>query len=171
LGCVEDSKRREAAVMRMKDDVTIPRGFEVEVEAVFETPMCLCTGSWDVRKDSSDPGCRAGRLKKFVAADLMGKSLQKTDGNAEEPALAQTAEAQERDTIAAARNPEPHESTAATGGPSVFAIPSHRPTSVVIRVVTTILQARRVLRWRATIGDCCANAMGLHRRATGRPWR
>jgi hypothetical protein len=164
--CVEDLRRREAVVMRTKDGVTNPGVFVVVVEAVFEAPMCLCTGSWGVRKDSSGPGYCANRTRKFVAAGPMGKSSQTMDGNAEVPTRAQRAEAQERDTIAAARNPELHESTAATDGPPlVFATLSHRPTSVVIRAVTAVLQARRVLRWRATIGDCYADAMGLQRRA------
>lgn len=63
-----------------------------------------------------------------------------------------------------------HVSTAETDGPSVFATPSHRQTSGVTRAVTVALQASRVLRWRATIGDCCANATALKKGATGRPW-
>ena len=84
----------------------------------------------------------------------------------------QTAEAQAwvRDTPATALHLEPHVSTAVTGGPSVFATPSRRQTSDVTRAATVALQASRVLRWRATIGDCCADATALRKGATACPW-
>jgi hypothetical protein len=88
------------------------------------------------------------------------------DDNAEEPIQAQRAEAQAGDTIMAALILRPREWTATTGGPSAFATLSHRQTSVVIRAVTVGLQASRVLRWQATIGDCCAGGMRLRKGAT-----
>jgi hypothetical protein len=93
------------------------------------------------------------------------------DGIAEELVLWQRAEVRVRDTTMAARGPEPHVSTAMSGGPLFFAIPSRRQRSVVIRAATAGLQANRVLRWRATIGDCCANATGLKMGATEMAWR
>jgi hypothetical protein len=70
------------------------------------------------------------------------------------------AEVQAEDKTAAAPIPEPHVSTAATGGPSVFANLFHRQTSAATRAATEGLQASRVLRWRAAIGDCCDNETG-----------
>jgi hypothetical protein len=80
--------------------------------------------------------------------------------NAEEPMLGQRVEAQAQDTTAAAQIPAPHVSKATTDGPWASGVPFRRQTSAVTRAATVGLQARRVLRWQATIGDCCANATG-----------
>lgn len=91
------------------------------------------------------------------------------DDNAEEQQMV-GAQAWAQDMPATALLPEPHVSTAATDGPSVFATPSRRQTSDVTRAATVTLQASRVLRWRATIGDCCADATALRKGATACPW-
>lgn len=83
------------------------------------------------------------------------------DDNAEGQTLEQRAVARAEDTTTAALRSEPHVSTAMTGGPSAFAIPSRRQTFAATLAATGALQARRVLRWRVAIGDCCGNATGL----------
>lgn len=83
----------------------------------------------------------------------------------------QRAGARAQDTTAAVLRLEPHVSTAMTGGPSASAIPFHRQTSASTREGTRDLQASREVRWRAPIGDCCADATGLQKGATDWPWR
>jgi hypothetical protein len=104
----------------------------------------------------------------LVAGPLV-KWPRTVDDNAGELIQLQKAEAQVQDMKAVALNLGPHVSKAATGVPSVVAVPSHRQTSVEIPEVTAALQASRVLRWQATIGDCCANATGLRKGATEWP--
>jgi len=134
------------------------------VEAVGEVrgmSNCPRMDSWDARRGSSVLDYHAHRGEKAVVVDLLAKWRPTTGDNAEELMSWQRAVARAEDTTAAAQSPEPHVLTAMTDGPSAVAIPFHRQTSAATRVVTVGLQARRVLRWRATIGDCCENATGL----------
>jgi hypothetical protein len=105
-----------------------------------------------------------------VVAGPLVKWPRTEDDNAGKLTQRQRAEAQAQDTKGVALSPGLHVSKAATGVPLAFAAPSHRQTSVEIPEVTAALQASRVLRWQATIGDCCANATGLRKGATEWPW-
>jgi hypothetical protein len=120
-------------------------------------------GSWGLEKhahwrDTAD------------VAGLSEKVQQKKDDSAEEQMREQRAGEQMQDKTEAVRLRGPHVWKAATGGRLDVAVPSRRQRSVVIRAVTATLQASRVLRWRVTIGDCCANGTALRKGATGWPW-
>jgi len=103
-------------------------------------------------------------------AGRLEKAQQMKDGSAEEQMQEQRAGELGQDKTEAVRLRVPHVSRAATGGRLGVAVPSRRQTSVVIRAGTADLQARRVLRWRVTIGDCCANGTAQRKGATEWPW-
>jgi hypothetical protein len=73
LGCVGDSRRKVVVVRRMMGDVTTRRAIVVVAEAAHGMALSLCTDSWGVRRDSWGLDCRAGRSRKFVAADPMAR--------------------------------------------------------------------------------------------------
>lgn len=106
-----------------------------------------------------------------MVADLRANLLQMKDDIAEEPTSVKRAGARAQGTRAAALHREPHGLTATSDGPSVSATPSHRQTSAATREGTAGHQARREVRWRAPIGDCCAYATGLQKGATDWPWQ
>ena len=124
------------------------------------------------RMDLMAPGRRAGgRTASGGAFGKLEKYLQTAGDNVEELKLWMKAEARWRKrTATVAQSPGPHVSMGATGAASVAATLSHRQTSCVIREETASLQANRVLRWRLTIGDCCADAKVRRKGATGWTW-
>jgi hypothetical protein len=168
--CAEASNTEAAGLQRRGGTERPP----VPVEVVEEVPVkstCLGTGSLGARMGCWAPGCRADQWEMAVVADPRARSSQRAHDNAAAPMSELRAAARAADTTVVARCLGPHVSTAATGGPSGVGCPFRRQRCGGTRAGTGGPQARRELRWRAAIGDCCADATGLRKDVAGWAWQ
>lgn len=152
------------------------------VEAAVGVPVlaarrCLHTDSVGMRRDWPTLGWHGEPMEGVAGGTLPAKPLRMLETGAgarvrvRALARGQRAVALRKDRRAAVLTLGPRVWMAVSGGVRAGAARLQLQTFSVARAMTASLQARRVLRWRVVLGDCCARETEQRIDATGWAWR
>jgi len=144
----------------------VPGQAEAEVAEECEMLKNLDTDFSRVRAGLAGP-VNYGDQQSMSSAFGLQEALSLMDGNAVERMRLQMEEGLAQDMRVAAPSPKPHVWRAVIGEPWLSEAPFRRQMSCATLVGRADPQARRELCWRATIGDCFANATRPSKGATG----